>query len=373
MKRQLAAITVTLVSGFSLISSVPAQAETTQPSGFTSVSALANSDTLYSVPLTRPSEFSGTVQSVTSNTITVAGAPGWTSNQFVYVNGTQPKTYYVLIGGGGTSNPKEGHTYPITANGSNTLSVDTTVETLAGITANTEVTIIPYWTMGTVFPASKAGVYFTATTLSTSYKTEVLVPNNTANGINLPVTTYFFSNNVDGTLGNIGWRIVGDNLTSHDDDPLLPDSYFNIRNIHGAPTLTFRGFGHVLTDKFATALQTLNSGQQDNAVAMIRPIGVTLNQTGLTPADGSFVATLNPQQIKDSLLIFNNAQVKHNKKPSAIYFYYGGTGGPNGWKKKGGGTADRGNDVIPAGSAIVIRKAQTVTGATVFWTNPPTY
>jgi len=370
MKRQLAIVTVALVSGFQFFAG-QSGAETTKPTGFTSVSALANSDTLYSVPLTRASEFSGTVQSVTSNVITVAGSPGWTNNQFVYAAGTQPKTYYVLIGGGGTSNPKEGHTLTIDANGSNTLTVDTTVETLTGITANTEVTIVPYWTLGTVFPASKAGVYFTATTLSSSYKTQILVPDNTANGINLPVTTYFFSNNVDGTTGNIGWRIVGDNFTSHDDDPLLPDSYFNIRNIHGSPTLTFRGFGHVLTDTFATALQTLSTGQQDNAVSMIRPIGVTLNQTGLSPADGSFVGTTVPSQIKDTLLIFNNAQVKHNKKPSAIYFYFSGT--PTGWKKKGAGTADHGNDVIPAGSAIVIRKAQTATGATVFWTNPPTY
>jgi uncharacterized protein (TIGR02597 family) len=370
MKRQLAIVTVALVSGFQFFAG-QAGAETTKPTGFTSVSALANSDTLYSVPLTRASEFSGTVQSVTSNVITMAGSPGWTNNQFVYAAGTQPKTYYVLIGGGGTSNPKEGHTFTIDANGSNTLTVDTTVETLTGITANTEVTIVPYWTLGTIFPASKAGVYFTATTLSSSYKTQILVPDNAANGINLPVTTYFFSNNVDGTTGNIGWRIVGDNFTSHDDDPLLPDSYFNIRNIHGSPTLTFRGFGHVLTDKFATGLQTLSTGQQDNAVSMIRPIGVTLNQTGLSPADGSFVGTTVPSQIKDTLLIFNNAQVKHNKKPSAIYFYFSGT--PTGWKKKGAGTADHGNDVIPAGSAIVIRKAQTATGATVFWTNPPTY
>ena len=371
MKHQLTIMTVALVSGLALSVSTPVSAETTAPTGFTSVSALANSDTLYSVPLTRASEFSGTVQSVSSSVITVTGSPGWTNNQFVYVSGTQPKTYYVLVGGGGSSNPKEGHTFTIDANGSNTLTVDTTVEDLTGITANTEVTIIPYWTLGTVLPASKSGVYFTATTLSTSLKTEILVPDNNANGLNLPVTTYFFSNNVDGTTGNVGWRIVGDNFTSHDDDPLLPDSYFNIRNIHGSPTRTFRGFGHVLTDKFATALQTLNSGAQDNAVSMIRPIGVTLNQTGLSPADGSFVGTTVPSQIKDTLLIFNNAQVKHNKKPSAIYFYFSGT--PTGWKKKGAGTADHGNDVIPAGSAIVIRKAQTATGATVFWTNPPTY
>ena len=216
-------------------------------------------------------------------------------------------------------------------------------------------------------------VSFTPTTLSSSYKTQILVPNNTATGINLPVTTFFFSNDVDGTSGNVGWRVVGDNLTSHDDDPLLPNSYFNVRNLNGAPTLSLRSLGAVLTQDMATALRTSTTGAQDSAVSMVRPIGVTLNQTGLSPTDGSFVATLNPHAVKDQLLLFNNAQVKHNKKPSAIYFYYGGTGGPQGWKKKGAGAADHGNDVIPAGSAIVIRKATTAGGATVFWTNAPTY
>jgi uncharacterized protein (TIGR02597 family) len=233
--------------------------------------------------------------------------------------------------------------------------------------------VVPYWTLGTVFPASKMGVSFTPTTLSSSYKTQILVPNNAAVGVNLPVTTFFFSNNVDGTTGNVGWRLVGDNLTSHDDDLLPPSNYFIVRNLSGAPTLSLRSLGAVLTQNKTTLLRTSTAGPQDNAVSMVRPIGVTLNQTGLSPANGSFAGTLRPNAIKDQLLLFNNAQTKHNKKPSAIYFYFSGTSAPIGWKLKGGGTADHGNDLIPAGSAIVIRKTRTPTGASVFWTNVPTY
>jgi hypothetical protein len=40
-----------------------------------------------------------------------------------------------------------------------------------------------------------------------------------------------------GTSGNVGWRLVGDNLTSHDDDLLLPSSYFIVRNQNGAPDI----------------------------------------------------------------------------------------------------------------------------------------
>ena len=372
MKRQL--ITLLMASAASLqLSPFVRASETTDPVGFTSTPSLANSDTLISVPLIRPTEFGGTVQSIGGSKLSRSRK----TQDGRLISSSIPrersrKLYYVLFGGGGTSNPKEGHTYKITSNDASSLTVDTSADTLGGITANTQLMIVPYWTLGTVFPASKMGVYFTATTLSTSYKTQILIPSATAVGINLPVASFFFSNNVDGTTGNIGWRLVGDNFTSHDDDLLLPSSYFIVRNGTGAPTLSMRSLGAVLTQNKTTILRTSNSVAQDNAVSMVRPIGVTLNQTGLSPADGSFVGTPRPNSLRDQLLLFNNAQVKHNKKPSAIYFYYTGTGPSTGWKLKGAGTADHGNDLIPAGSAIVIRKARTAGGASVFWTNVPT-
>ncbi len=371
MKRRSIILTLALAS--TLPFALVAQGDTTSPVGFTTAAELANSDTLLSVPFLRRTEFTGTVQSVTGSVITVAESPGWTTDQFVYAAGSQPKTYFVLIGAGGTSNPKEGHNYTITSNDANSLTLDTSGDSLSGITANTQVSVIPYWTLGSIFPTDKINLSFTPTTLTSAYKTQILVPDNTANGINLANLSFFFSNNVDGTSGNVGWRLVGDNLTDHGDDPLMPDSYFIVRNLHQAPTLSLRSLGNVLMDTWATGLRTSTTGPQDNAVSMLRPIPVTLNQTGLTPADGSFVGTVRTNAVKDQLLLFNNAQVKHNKKPSAIYFYYTGPSGPAGWRLRGGGTADHGSDVIPAGSAIVIRKARTAGGATVFWTNAPTY
>jgi len=273
---------------------------TTDPVGFTTTSLLGNSDSYVGIPFTRSPEFMGMVQSANENTLTINGTPGWTNNQFVYSAGTQPKHYYVLIGNGGAVNPNEGHIYQITGNGSNTLSVDTTFESLRGIVANTEVTVIPYWTPATIFPATDAGVSFTVTTSSASYQTQLRVPNASAAGINLPYSAiYFFSNNVNGTSNNIGWRVVGDNTTSHDDDPLLPDSYFVIRNQNGAPTLPLTAFGSVLMKKFAVPLLTSRTQQQDNAIALIRPVDVPLVSTGLAPIDESFTEY-------DKLMIFDN-------------------------------------------------------------------
>ncbi len=62
-----------------------------------------------------------------------------------------------------------------------------------------------------------------------------------------------------------------------------------------------------------------------------------------------------------------------DKSPTAIYYYLDAVGKAAGWKLSGDGLTDHGNDVIPAGSAIVIRKARTLSAQTVFWTNAPTY
>jgi uncharacterized protein (TIGR02597 family) len=349
------------------------------PVGFTTTSCLSNSDTFVSLPFTRAPEFMGAISSASGNIITVSGSPNWTTSpkQFVYVAGTQPKHYYVLIAAGGSSNPKEGHYYPITDNGANTLTVTTTVaNNLAGITANTQVLVIPYWTPVTVFPASDANISFTPTGSVPTYKTQILVPNTSASGIDLPfLPAYYF----DGTA--LKWRVVGDATPDRGDDILVPENYFVIRNANSAPTLPLTSVGSVLTKKFAVGLVTSGTQAQDNAVAMIRPVDVTFNATGLTPADGSFVATQTPRNIvnmkrpapMDELLLFDNTQVAMNKTPTAIYYYLSAVGKAAGWKLSGDGYTDHGNDVIPAGSAVLIRKAKTAIAQTVFWTNAPTY
>ena len=114
---------------------------------------------------------------------------------------------------------------------------------------------------------------------------------------------------------------------------------------------------------------------------MIRPVDVTLLTSGLTPTDGSFVASTMANSIrnqsritlKDQLLLFDNSQVATNKTPSAVYYYLDAIGKAGGWKLSGDGLTDHGTDIIPAGTALVIRKAKTAGGATVFWTNAPTY
>lgn len=334
----------------------PAQTSpTTDPVGFTTTSCLAQSDTYVSIPFTRPPEFTGTVQSASGNMLTIIGTPGWTNNQFVYTPSSQAKHYYVLIGNGGTTNPKEGHIYQITGNGPNTLLVDATSDNLTGIVANTQVTVIPYWTLATIFPASDAGVSFTPTSLPPTYQTLLRFPNYSAPGINQPYAAEYYFNNG-------AWRLVSDGFNNppvHGDDPLLPDGYFVVRNANGAPTLPLRALGSVLMKKIAVPLFAGHTSKQDNPVAMIRPVDVSLDATGLAPIDNSFVQN-------DQLLLFNNARRQLNKRPYKIYTYN------DGWRLSTDPIGDHGKDVIPAGSAMIVRKAATPDGP-IFWTNSPSY
>jgi uncharacterized protein (TIGR02597 family) len=316
---------------------------TTDPVGFTTTSLPAASDTFLSIPFTRPPEFIGAISSASGSTITVSGSP-WTASQFVYGSngGAQHNHYYVLIGPCNPSPPKEGHTFAVTGNTTNSLTVDTTLENVTGIPANTQITIIPNWTPATVFPATDATFSFTPTASPGTYKTLIRVPNSSGPGY--AAEYYFF---------NSAWQRV--TAGNGNDDALLPDSYFVVRNDNGAPTLPLTSLGAVLLKKLSVPLMVQTSQAQDNAVSLLRPLDVALNASGLGPA---FVTG-------DQLLLFNNAQIAFDKSPSAIYSHTN----LGGWLLSGDASmTDRGSDVIPTGTGFIVRKAASNNG-TVFWTD----
>jgi uncharacterized protein (TIGR02597 family) len=364
MRRFLTALFI-VAAGITIAS---AQTVTTDPVGFitpfttmpSQINMLANSDTLVSVPFTRPPAFTGAISSVAGSVITVSGSPGWTTNQFVYAQGTQPNHYYALIGPSGTTDPKEGHGYMVTANGSDTLTVDTTHDDLSGIPADTQVLVIPYWTFNTVFPASDANVSFIPSPNQFNRLTQVFVPNYSGSGFNLsPAATYYFYNGA--------WRKFGQSTTTDfGDDILAQTGYFTVRNAGTGTTLTL--LGSVLVKKETIPLLTSTSTQVDNFVSVTRPVAVALNDLGLI-SSGAFVSSPNQFNRIDQLFVFDNTATAINKSPSATYYYSNSA-----WRKFGASpTADFGTDTIPAGGGFLIRKGVTANGSTAFWQNAPTY
>ena len=346
-----------LAAALLVVSAGSATAETvaTNPVGFCRLAAMGSSDTMISVPFKRASAFVGRVASVAGNVITVQGTPAWTTSpqQFVYAAGTQPNTYYAFLSAGA----REGAYFTITANGANTLTVDLAGADLAGVDGTTSIEIVPYWTLGTVFPAG-AGVHASAD--ETTRLSEVLVPDVTADGINAsPAKTYYYS------AGQ--WRQVGQGSAVKNDDCLLPDSFLTVR--HRVATATVMNpAGDVVLSKLAVPLATSASGKQDNFVALTRPVPVSLNDSGLV-SSGAFQASPNNLARTDELLVFDNMQAKTEKSASAVYFYAGGM-----WRKVGSGNVDVGaTTVFSPGVGVVIRKNTNPAATTATWTNSPTY
>ena len=324
----------------------------TAPVGFVALPALANSDTRVSVPLARASVYQDAVASVAGTVLTVTGTPGWTTNQFVQSLPSQPDSYYVQFKTGSAA----GHFYTVTANAAATLTVDWNGGT-PGVTAGDEFELIPYWTLDTLFPASDAGVSFTASPSAASHNTELLFPDVTSTGINLPASaTYYFFNGA--------WRKVGEaDTTSFDSTALVPDTYVIQRNGSAASQLTI--VGSVVTGPLAVMVAAQGgSAKQDNPVALRFAGTVTLAQSNLV-GSGAFQASTSALLRKDELLVYDNAAAGINKPAAATYYFFNGA-----WRKVGSASSvDFGSTAVFApGTGVLLRKAGTGgTAQDSFW------
>ena len=350
-----------LLVGLSLAGSFDsASAQTTgatsAPFGYSTVTLPANSETWVSVPFERPAVFSGQVASVAASVVTVAATPNWTANQFAYVAGTQPARYYLFF----RSGAKEGHCYTVTANTANSLTLELDDVPLSGVSAGDSFRLVPYWTLGTLFPATNAGLVYTATTSPASPETVILPSDPRAPAINPSSAGFMFYSGA--------WRQVGGNLSVSQDDQILhPGTYFRVRNGTNGGVLV--AAGAVVMEKHAVVLRTQVGSPRDNPVALLRPLPLSLNDAGLV-GSGAFASSSNALARSDMLMVFDNTEARLNKPATDYFIFHGG-----GWRKLGQPLSqDFGNEIVfgPA-KGVVIRKAATTDGAPQTWVNRPSY
>lgn len=308
----------------------------TDPVGFVSVSVPTQSDVALGAPLHRPSEFQGVVQSISGNVLVVAGAPGWSANQFVYVQNVQPKTYYVRIDSGA----KEGMVAQITQNDSTSVTVTAPAgEDLTGILTNAAdgtgdfISIAPYWTLSSLVAGAVAG-------------TQVLVlPSNVA-GINLSPTTY--------TFNGTNW-LRG--ATVSNDDVIAPYQGVTVRNNSTTTVLSLTMTGSVPMSAHRLRLATLAANtRQDTRIFYNSPIpeviGSVFNSSALMAGD-QFLYTDNSASGKN--------------KPSTTLVWNG-----TNWLQ--GATVVTGTFTLQPGQSYVFRKNQTgATPSGLVWSDIPPY
>lgn len=331
------------------LSGVKAQTSaTTDPVGFTTFPTPPATDVRLAPPLTHTPSFQGS-GTASEFVVTVSPSPSWAAGEF-----SSTPHYLQVIGG-----DQDGMLFDIASNTIDTLTLVNNGVAPTGINGNS-FKVIKYNTLSSVFPADQAGISFQASASAFSLGTQIIFPNITDTGINRSAPdTYYF-------LGGY-WRKVGSGTTNFNNTPILPDSFVIVRNTASAPAnLAVTVIGAVSTTDIVVPLTSAAGKQNDNYVATSRPADQTLDNLGLI-SSGAFEPSTSAFSLKDQLLVFDNAASGINKAASATYFYLAGS--VNQWRKVGGGSANAGTDVIPAGSGIVIRKASAVSETTSFWNN----
>jgi uncharacterized protein (TIGR02597 family) len=319
--------------------------------GFVKSALLGNSDSYVSHAFVRPAVAVTLVGSIAGNVVTVSDSPNWAANQFVYAAGVQSNNYYARF----ISGAAEGRVYSITGNGANTLTLNPGSDSLAAVQANDTISIEPEWTLATTFPAGQG--IFTSPTPGNRF-TEILLPS-TGAGINLSAAAVcFFNSGI--------WKEVGLGSANENDLVLPLYSQFVVRH-NVATNSVMTQVGAVATAKLAIGLRAGATAAQDNYIGLIRPLPVSLNDSGLI-SSGAFSASPLPGNRTDELLCFDNAVASRNKSATAIYYYWS-----NAWRQVGFGTTDVGGAaVFGNGMTGIIRKATNRVGSVV-WINFPSF
>lgn len=358
----------------SIISAAPAlsQTATTDPVGFITVNAAGNADSFSFIPFKRTPEYAGAVLTpggVAGSVVTIAGTPNFTANQFVYVAGTQPKKYYALF----TSGPKLGMYYSVTANGTNTLTLDPAGDDISGVSGAT-LNVIPYDTLGSVFPGGQ-GVNGSSSHSAATRQTEILIPDNLTPGTDLAAAkSYYYYTGAAGA--GPGWRQAGFSGVIANDDILNPDTPFIVRhNVASGTSITFMGTVHMGT--LSTPIGTIGAGQdQDNAVSLPIASNMTLAQSKLFES-GAFVGSSSHSATlrQDQLLIWDNTIPGKDKAADRSYYYYTGAAGNGpGWRLAGDAATVRNSDVVFTSTiGASIRKKSAGAPASVIWSVKPPY
>lgn len=338
---------------------------TTPPVGFNTVTCLPNSDTYCSVPFAQTWDFQGLISgtpSVTGEqaTITPQGTISWTTDQFAGL-------YFVRI----LTGAKAGMYFQILNNAAGTLTIDLAGGNLTGVANGDGFAVSKFWTLGTLFPpATQTTVVASTSTLPAGRRTQLLMPDLFGNGINLAPTRVFF-------IHAGVWKEAVTGFPTASNVIISPDAYFIVRhnNVNITAATTFTASGIVELNPVAIPLATQASAQQDNPVTSARPVPVKLQDLklvneigGVFQEGGAFLGSAGtlPAQRRDQLFVFDNTTASVNRAPSKIYFYVTST---SNWREATTGFPIADDVEIAPSSAILIRKYQSGTGATMVWTH----
>lgn len=322
--------------------------------GYVSMNTPASGDTNVGQPLQRSASFAGAGTGISGNVITVAN-PG----NFLQNLPTQPNQYYLRVTD--SASALKGRYYDITGNDTTSITVDGGATTLQdqGFTATTKFSVVPYWTLNTLFPAG-AGVGVSADPDEPVGLAMFIDP--TTNDINKAATAVYFYYGGTG-LDGAGWYVFGDTGAGKKDHAALePFQCAIVRNLDGnAGTATVTGDVPAVPTE---ALVYSHTDLRDNYVCLQIPVDISLAESKLFE-NGTVVGTEDPDEVIDLVFTYDEELSQPNKPGDKAYFYYTGTGlNGAGWYIFGDTGAGLQSNVklLKAGRQILIRKGAGSTG-----------
>lgn len=328
------------------------------PVGALRLKLRGNSDTIVSLPLHRPALLTATVTARDGNTLTL--------DRPIPTSPTSGAYALVMTG------HLEGAVLPVVSQHEDTFTIDETAYDLSALETGASgavITVIPYWTLDTIFPEGR-GVHVTTSVLSP--KTRVMLYDENFIGINeAPAQTFIYFSGHSSKAA--GWYRSGDMSALRGGQVIPPYTHIMVRHPNLADTELLVA-GSVQMSASLHLLETHQAGTaQDNRLAVPSPVPITLASSGLG-ASVAFKPTTSVLTPKDLLLFFDNRSVGQNKSASATYIYFDGNGAPaDGWYRTGSMSETADSFILNPGEGIVVRKRQTTSPERHVWKFLPTY
>lgn len=308
--------------------------------GVAEVSCPGGSDTYTGFPYHRDPAYAGTFETVERNpdagktVITPSVTAGWTTDELV-------GSHYLIV----TEGREAGKIAEITANQAGSVEVDGPLISRAG----DKFEIVPHLTLESILPAaSQTALHQSSGKLSSQRGSELMVFNQNAGGIESSAAAVYF-------VTASGWISVADDFAAAGNTIIQPGSVLAIRHQTGAAATSFSLSGNALDTPRNQKIVSARTANE-NFVAAGFAKDRTLSTLGLSSAQVRGV---------DEVQLFDNSAAELNKAPTAIY-----TLRQNRWREKDT-NVDANDTVIPAGSALVIRKAAATADRTVIWKQTP--
>jgi hypothetical protein len=274
-----------------------------------------------------------------------AGGVPLKPDQYSYVAGAQPVTFYALV----TAGTMKGDFFTVQGNTANSLLIDPEGLRISSkdITA---VSLLPFWSLSSLFPPSQATISFIPTTNPSNVMTKVVISPPVTYGTQQPQDagqSYYFNANLT------NWVSATNPTVPAGDAVIPPGAYVYLQNT-GSNNYPLHEFisGSVFTNQFNLFFTSSRTSSVISYFSLPRnssyPIGqIGFNNSNFTQSTGTGLAQRNDQ------LIIDNG----HGGVSAIYYRF-----KNQWYNTGNAVPT--NPVFPAGTVFGLKKPSSALGGT---------